>query len=95
MLRTIRGFYISTQDRDLKKAFLEQVNLCWLYCPDEVIQKAYAFLGTVHTKERHSDEEKERALGELIIAIRRDLLSRKLVKQTRLEVSNFQRLVET
>ncbi len=37
LLRTLQGFYVATQDRALKEAFLEQVNLCWLYCPDGVI----------------------------------------------------------
>lgn len=95
LLRTLRGFYISAQDRVLKQAFLEQVNLCWLYCPDEVLQRAYAFLSTVHTGATHSDPEKEKAAGELIAAIRRDLLSRKVVKRTQLGASDFKHLIAT
>jgi Pyruvate/2-oxoacid:ferredoxin oxidoreductase delta subunit len=58
LVRTLRGFYVTSLDSTLRNAFVEQVNLCWLYCPDEVIQKAYAFLSTVHTSELVSDEEK-------------------------------------
>ena len=36
LLRASRGFYIDTQDTAKKAEFLDQVNLCWLYCPDGV-----------------------------------------------------------
>lgn len=45
LLLSVRGFYTGTQDTKLKQAFLDQVNLCWLYCPDDVIRKAYALFG--------------------------------------------------
>lgn len=95
LLESLGGFYVASQDRPLKQAFLEQVKLCWLYCPDEVIQKAYAFLSTVHTGASRSDAEKELAVGALIVAIRRDLLSRKVVKRSQLKASDFKHLVAT
>jgi len=95
LLRTLRGFYVTTQDHTLKEAFLHQVNLCWLYCPDEVIQNAYKFLSTVHTGASQSDEVKEKAAGELIATIRRDLLSRAIVRKTKLSGSDFKHLIVT
>ncbi len=99
LLKTLRGFYVSSGDPDLKDTFLEQVNLCWLYCPDKVIQKAYAFLSTVHTDQRGTEAKQhglpEQAFGELVAAIRRDLLSRKIVKKTNLEGEDFKHLTST
>lgn len=84
LLLTLKGFYVDTANREQKDAFLDQLKLCWLYCPDEVIRKAYAFLATVHTDTSTTHVEKERALGELVVAVRKDLLSRKTVKGTSL-----------
>ena len=38
LLRTFKGFYISSEDTLLKENFLLQLNLCWLYAPDEIIE---------------------------------------------------------
>ncbi|MBA3834058.1 MAG: hypothetical protein H0X34_19640 [Chthoniobacterales bacterium] len=90
LLRTLRGFYAGAQDADrLKSEFLDQLNLCWLYCPDDVIKKGYVFLDTVHAQQPQSDKIKEAALGALVSSIRADALSRKLVRRTSLEASDF------
>ena len=91
LIRTLRGFYVDSFSKELRAEFLNQLNLCWMYCPDEVIHKAYNFLSTVHDQ-KHSDEEKERAVGELILAIREDLISRKLLKKTGLRAEDFRHL---
>jgi len=97
LLSTLRGFYVETKNTDLKTKFLDQINLCWLYTSDEVINKAYAFLDTVHTNAAvpYSDEIKEEAVGALIVAIRKDLLSRKIVKNTKLKAKDFRHLIAT
>jgi hypothetical protein len=76
----------------LKAKFLSELNNCWLYCPDEVIKKAYAFLAKVHTDARYPDEVKENAFGELMVAIRKDLLCRKPVSSTQLSAKDFNHL---
>lgn len=81
--------------KELRTEFLNQLNLCWMYCPDEVIYKGYNFLFMVHTGQKHSDEEKEKAVGELILAIREDLISRKPLKETRLKPEDFKHLQAT
>lgn len=90
----LRGFTVSAPDTKLKEMFLNELNLAWLYCPDDVVKKANGFIFLVHTdrsldERLPSDQEKEEALGELLLAIRKDLLSRKLVRQTALKASDF------
>ena len=80
LLRTLRGFYVTGHDAQLKSEFLHQLSLCWLYAPDEVIKKAYHFLSLVHTGATSNDHEKELAVGDLVSEIRNDLISRKIVK---------------
>src|SRR4029077_1955972 len=88
LLRSLRGFYIGAPNAESMKAeFLNQLNASWLYCPDEVIKKGYAFLDTVHAKQVNSDEEKETAMGAFVAALRADLLSRKLVRRTAMTAS--------
>ena len=93
-INCLRGFTVSAQDRELKEMFLNELNLAWLYCPDDVIKRANHFLFLVHTDRSlddrlSTDEGKEEAFGELLLAVRKDLLSRKLVKQTTLNASDF------
>jgi hypothetical protein len=93
LIRCLQGFYIGINDANkLKAEFINQLNQCWLYCPDDVIQRAYLFLDTIHPKNIETDEVKEKAMGEFVIAIRKDLLSRKLVRSTRLSAIDFKHL---
>lgn len=93
LLRSLRGFYVGAEDAQrLKGEFINQLTMSWLYCPDDVIKKGYSFLDTVHAQTRHTDEEKEKAFGEFVAAIRQDLLSRKLVRKTALSASDFRHL---
>lgn len=69
------------------------MNLCWLYCPGEVIRRAYRFLNAVHTDAREQPAEvRELAAGELVTAIRRDLLSKRTVSGSNLDASDFRHL---
>jgi hypothetical protein len=43
LLRCLKGFYVGRQDSDLKSQFVEQVKLCWLYAPDDVVKKQMLF----------------------------------------------------
>lgn len=95
LMRSLRGFYVADADRSKKQAFLDQVNLCWLYCPDDVIRKLYAFLDTVSAAGRKEDREKELALAEVIAAIRGDLIYRRPVRRTSLTAADFRHLTAT
>ena len=64
------------QPKAKTQEFLNQLRLAWLYTPDAVIKKANTFLDTVHTARDSpaTDREKEIALGNVVAAIRQDLL---------------------
>jgi Pyruvate/2-oxoacid:ferredoxin oxidoreductase delta subunit len=87
LIRSLRGFYIESSSKELKTEFLNQLNLCWMYCPDEVIYKAYGFL--------YSHEKKEKAVGEFMLAIRKDMISRKPLRKTNLKPEDFKHLRST
>jgi len=95
LIRALKGFYLYSSDTKLRETFLTQLNLCWMYCPDEVIRAAYDFLSTVSTEGTHTDEEKEGAAGRLMVAIREDLVSRKRLKKTELRPNDFRHLKAT
>lgn len=95
LLKSLRGFYIESQDKELKEKFLNEVNQCWLYCPDRVIEKAYAFLNKVHTDNKFNGAGKEIALGELILEIRKDLYVQFPFKRTNLKAEDFKNLRST
>jgi hypothetical protein len=86
LLRCLKGFYVGSQDAALKREFIDQSKLCWLYAPDDVVRKVNAFFRAIHTERvpPATDEEKERALAELVLAIRKDMLRRKIIRRTRL-----------
>ena len=93
LLRCLKGFYEGeSNSSDLKAEFLNQLNRCWLYCPDDVILKGYEFLNTVHVSKIEAHEVKEKAMGDFVASIRVDLLSRKLVKDTKLHGKDFKHL---
>ena len=95
LIRSLRGFYVNSSSKELKTEFLNQLNLCWMYCPDEVIYKAYNFLFMVHTNQKHSDEEKEKAVGAFMLAIRKDMISRGSLRKTNFKPADFKHLCST
>lgn len=100
LLSALKGFYISANaetGKQHKQRFLDELDACWLYCPDNVIRKGYAFLSSVHTGQKQSHEEKERALGEFVLAIRHDLFGKRffVMKRTDLKPEDFKILKPT
>jgi hypothetical protein len=96
LISSLKGFYISTEPENakiLKQRFIDQLDMCWLYCPDDVIKKGYAFLSTVHIDAGNeiSESKKELALGDFILAIRADLFGRRFlfIKRTSLLPEDF------
>ncbi len=100
LVECLKGFYENTEQtdaREKKEEFLNQLALCWLYCPDAVIHEAYNFLAHVHTGVNKSDKEKEQALGAFVLAVRKDLLQERLWwwKKTKLNAQDFRNLSST
>ena len=60
----------SLQDRE---EFLHQLDLCWLYCPPEVVRAGYDFLDNVKVGARPDPEQLRKSSGALIMSIRKDL----------------------
>jgi len=92
LLESSRGFYSATRDAKLRNKFLNELNKCWLYAPDNVIKKGYSFLATVHKGSGKSEEQQRNAMGEFVVSIRNDLLSREIVKSTKLSAKDFKHL---
>lgn len=86
---------MKTDPKRFKRPYLNQLSLCRLYCPDEVINKGYNFLSIVHANNESKDEERERALGEFILAMRKDLIKRESLEKTNLEAKDFKYLKAT
>lgn len=74
LLSSLTGFYRSTNDSKLRSKFLAELDKCWLYCGDDVINRSYEFLDAVSENNTGSDEKRELALGNLVLAMRRDML---------------------
>ena len=88
LVSSLQGFHVAGSSEDRAK-FLEQLNLCWLYCSDPVIRAAYHFLGTVQAGAASNEGDRQQAMGELVGAITRDLLSRQPVGETSLSPTEF------
>ena len=91
LLRALPGFFTASGNKEQRDEFLQQVNQCWLYCPDQVIAKAYGFLQSVHEGAPTGEADKDVALGEFVAAIRQDLLARQIVRKTTLGATDFRR----
>lgn len=81
LILSIDGFYAGFESQELKSTFIHQVNLCWLYCPDDVITKLYAFLRSVENG-TDDDRLKVKLLGEVMEAIRNDLFKDSKMKSS-------------
>jgi hypothetical protein len=55
--------------------FRQKINICWLYCPDDVIQKGTDLLSMLNDEGR-TNEEKENAVSAFMLTIRKDALKR-------------------
>lgn len=88
LISSLKGFYIESLDSSLQQRFIDEYNQCWLYCSDEVIGKANIFLATVVDK-KASNDEKQRTINELILEMRKDMLTREVNNQTKLKAEDY------
>ena len=79
LLKSVRGYYDGAVDENLKAEFLQQLDLCWLYCPDDVIKKGYEFLHLIQTDVKATDSQRSHALGKFVSAIRKDIYPKKRI----------------
>lgn len=72
LLTSISGFFIGSDSTDLKKKFLDERTKAWLYCSDDVSKAMNRFLEL--SSQGCSDyDTSSKAIGEIVIAIRRDI----------------------
>ena len=92
LVSSLKGFYSGSFNAEEITEFVNQLNLCWMYCPDGVIKKAYYFLSLL---EKGADRKTmEKAIGDFILSIRKDILSGGTAKHTELKPEDF-RHIET
>ena len=92
LISAIKGFTEQQQSHELKQEFIDELNLCWLYCPDSVIIKGYDFLDMVSLGQKSTPEQKKEALGKFIIEIRKDLINKGSFDATELKPNDFKLL---
>ncbi len=94
LIKYIRSFGSGSNDDEKANEFIVELQQCWMYCPDIVIEKGNNFL----TLLKEGDQAKTNiAKGEFVLEMRRDLLrSSKLFKsafkknmKTKLNASDF------
>jgi hypothetical protein len=90
LARNSRGFYEKGFQSDRLEKFIEELNVAWLYCPDDVLDKAKNFLSSVKVSRGQYKMTPEDALAELIISIRKDLSKSGIVTKTRFSAMDFE-----
>ena len=85
MLAAMQGFYISSENKQLRQKFVDELNQAYLYASDDVMRAANKFLDTNKIRpEPSAEEEKKSALANLVLAMRKDL------RKTKLRASEFE-----
>jgi Pyruvate/2-oxoacid:ferredoxin oxidoreductase delta subunit len=96
LIEAAEGFYTHMagveEAKHLKETFLLELRKCWLYCPDEVIYAANRWMDLQMVESNSTNEQRLAAVADFIATIRRDLLSRKPVKRTRLTASDYRHM---
>lgn len=89
LLESIEGFTPDNKNKpELRKHFLKELQLSWLYCPDEVIIAVNNFIDEMQKE----DSNMKLAIQNIIFSIRKDLLSRKVVRKTELKPENYKHI---
>jgi len=92
LLLSLQGFYDVSVNLQQRQEFLNQLTLCWLYCSDEVVLAGQDFLAKMMDTSGSTQDQKNQSAADLIGAIRRDLLSRRVIRRTALTGREFQRV---
>lgn len=78
LLIKLQGFVGNTANTKTKKEFFEEQYQSWLYCSDEVAKAINVMVQlAIDSKNKAPDaEEGRKAIGEIVLAMRRDLLGK-------------------
>jgi len=92
LLQALEGFTPTNKNKqELREKFLKELKLAWLYCPDEVIISVNTFIKKMN-EENSTQNDLSLAIKEIIFSIRKDLLSRKVIKNTKLKSTDYQHI---
>ena len=93
LLEASKGFTVGVADaKKLKEQFLAELQLCWLYASDEVIQTAYAFLDSVKKGSGTTAQQRKDTFAKFVASLRSDILSRSLVSASELTAKDYRLL---
>lgn len=86
LLVLLQGFIGTTASGDMKRKFFEKQYRSWLYCSDDVVKAINNMVRLVimSKKSAPDPDEGRKAIGNIILAMRRDLLV-----QTKLDYNDF------
>jgi len=86
LLVLLQGFIGTTASVDMKRKFFEEQYKSWLYCSDDVVKAINNMVRLIMTSRGlvPDPEEGRKAVGNIILAMRKDLLGK-----TKLDYSNF------
>jgi len=84
LIKSIRAFYADIEDKTIKEEFFATLRRAWLYCPDDVIQKANKFCRSVVKGSGFSSDERNEFAGEFFEAMRKDIVELKPLDETTL-----------
>ena len=85
LLVKLQGFIGVTANTKTKKEFFEELYKSWLYCSDDVVEAINVMVRLVRDGKQPNPEEGRRAVGNIVVAMRKDLLGR-----TRLNYEAFE-----
>jgi hypothetical protein len=74
LISLIRSFGSGSGDVEKANEFIIEFQLCWMYCPDIIIEKGNKFIESMRAGIALEQKEKDIAKGEFILEIRRDLI---------------------
>jgi hypothetical protein len=89
LIANLNGFRADQRDPEKAQRFLDSVNECWLYGPDDVIHAANRLVASMETGVVMADAKRVQLVGDLMVVIRRDLISREPVSDTSLTAKDF------
>lgn len=93
MVICIKAFTTGNPDVTLRQEFIDQLNLSWVYCPDEVVKKGTFVLETMIPNDVgvsiYTNEEKIKAIGDFFVEIRKDILNKSSNTKSNLKVEDY------
>lgn len=88
LIRNVIGLDRNLKNFEMEIEFLNQCNICWLFGSDEVINAANKFIIAYMT-----GTNPQNALGELMLAVRKDLINNEILNHTNLTADDFKLIV--